>query len=60
MATTPVFLPGRFRVQRKLAGYSPWGQKVSDTTALLSTAQHSKVELDLKIKPKWAGFNLLF
>ena len=29
MATTPVFLPGKFHGQRSLAGYSPWGsQKV--------------------------------
>jgi len=23
--TTPVFLPGEFRGQRRLVGYSPWG-----------------------------------
>ena len=28
--------------QRRLAGYSPWGHKESDTTEQLSTAQHSK------------------
>ena len=28
----PVFLPGEFHGQRKLAGYSPWGCKESDTT----------------------------
>ena len=28
----PVFLPGKFHEQRKLAGYSPWGHKESDTT----------------------------
>ena len=28
----PVFLPGEFRGQRSLAGYSPWGHKESDTT----------------------------
>ena len=26
---TPVFLPGEFHGQRKLAGYSPWGGKES-------------------------------
>ena len=31
MATTPVFLPGKSHGQR-LAGYSPYGQKESDTT----------------------------
>ena len=29
---TPVFLPGEFHGQRRLAGYSPWGRKESDTT----------------------------
>jgi len=29
---TPVFLPGESRGQRSLAGYSPGGQKESDTT----------------------------
>ena len=27
--------------QRSLADYSPWGRKESDTTELLSAAQHS-------------------
>jgi len=30
--STPVFLPGKFRKQRSLAGCSPWGSKESDTT----------------------------
>ena len=29
---TAVFLPGEFHGQGNLAGYSPWGQKESDTT----------------------------
>ena len=29
---TPVFLPGESQGQRRLAGYSPWGPKESDTT----------------------------
>ena len=29
---TPVFLPGEFRGQRSLVGYSPWVFKESDTT----------------------------
>ena len=29
--STPVFSPGEFHGQRSLAGYSPWGQKQSDT-----------------------------
>jgi len=28
----PVFLPGESHGQRKLAGYSPYGHKESDTT----------------------------
>ena len=32
MATIPVFLPGNFRGQRSLAGYSPWGHQESETT----------------------------
>ena len=29
---TPVFLPGESHGQRNLAGYSPWGCKILDTT----------------------------
>ena len=29
---TPVFLPGEFRGQKNLVGYSPWGRKESDVT----------------------------
>ena len=29
---TPVFLPGNFREQRSLAGYSPWGPRELDMT----------------------------
>ena len=29
---TPVFLPGKFHVQRSLAGYSPQGHKELDMT----------------------------
>ena len=36
MATTTVFLPGEFHEQRRLAGYSPWGHKESDTTEQLN------------------------
>ena len=32
---TPVLLPGKFHVQRSLAGYSPWGRKESDMTEQL-------------------------
>ena len=29
---TPVFFPGKYYVQRSLAGYSPWSHKELDTT----------------------------
>ena len=41
MATTPVFLPGKFHGQRSLAGYSPWGCKELNMTEQLSTAQYA-------------------
>ena len=31
---TPVFLPGESHGQRSLEGYSPWGHKELDTTAI--------------------------
>ena len=31
---TPVFWPGEFHGQRRLAGYSPWGHKGSDMAEL--------------------------
>ena len=41
---TPVFLPGEFRGQRSLAGYSSWGRKESDMTEQLNTHRHSQKE----------------
>ena len=38
MAHTPVFSSGKFHEQRSLAGYSPSGQKDSNTTKWLSTS----------------------
>ena len=37
----PVFLPGKFRGQRRLAGHSPWGRKESAMTEWLSTWSYS-------------------
>ena len=37
MASTPVFLPGKSRGQKSLAGYSPRGHKESDMTGRPST-----------------------
>ena len=39
---TPVFLPEKFQGERRLAGYSPWGRKESDTTERLSTTERQK------------------
>ena len=41
----PVFLPGKARGQRSLAGYSPWGHKELDTTEhlTLSLFFHNKI-----------------
>ena len=40
---TPVFLPGEFYGQRRLAGYSSWGHKESDTTERLTLSLTSSV-----------------
>ena len=37
---TPVFLPGEFRGQRNLEGYSPWGCKESDDWVTNTSLQH--------------------
>ena len=34
---TPVFLPGKFRGQRSLVGYSPWGRKESNMSEYMHT-----------------------
>ena len=36
MVPTPVFLPGEFHEQRRLAGYGPWSCKELNTTEQLS------------------------
>ena len=47
----PVFLPGEFRGQRSVVGYSPWGHKESDTTEQL-TLSLSKDVLPVPISRK--------
>ena len=37
----PVFLPGEFHGQRRLAGYSPWGCKELDTTEPLTLTNYT-------------------
>ena len=50
---TPAFLLGKFRGQRSLVGYSPWGHKESDVIVLRTNKykqrlQEFKQELNLK------------
>ena len=40
---TQVFLPGKSRVQRSLAGYNPWGGKESDTPKWMSTHAYTHI-----------------
>ena len=42
---TPVFLPGEFHGQRRLASHSPWGCKESDTTKWLTLSLQFKTVL---------------
>ena len=41
---SPVFLPGKSQGQRRLAGYSPWGHKESDTT------EHARKQLVMQCR----------
>ena len=41
---TPVFLPGEFHGQKRLAGYSPWGRKELDTTERLHSTEAEDVK----------------
>ena len=51
MATTPAFLPGESHGQRSLVGYSPWGCKESDMTAV--TLAHIHVSSYRKTQTFW-------
>ena len=46
--STPVFLPGKFYGQRRLAGYSPWGHKESRTTERL-ISQHTNKRARIQV-----------
>ena len=48
---TPVFLPGKLRGQRSLAGYSPWGCKELDMTEWAHTSTHLVHNLVLCVFP---------
>ena len=57
---TPVFFPGKFHGQRRLAGYSLWGDKESGTTE--QTHTHTAIErniFDIKSYIK-SSFSLMF
>ena len=43
MATTPVFLPGKFHEHRGFMGYSPWGCKEADMTDQLTLPKKTKM-----------------
>ena len=45
--TIPIFLPGKFHVQRSLVGYSPWGRKE------LGMAEHTYTLKDNVRPPPW-------
>ena len=51
MATHSSILPGKFRGQRSLVGYSPWGLKESDKTEKLTLPLLS---LYLECSLRWA------
>ena len=60
---TPVFLPGKLRGQRSLAGYSPWGRKELDTTKHTCThtgRDEGGVKKDIMSSSSWnlAGHNI--
>ena len=50
---TPVFQTGKFHGPKRLAGYSPWGYKESDTTEHTHRVIHMLMEETLDILFKW-------
>ena len=57
MATTPVFLPGKFHGQRSLAGYSPSGHKESNPTSTHRTKDTGNLSWSI-IFPAWLAMSL--
>ena len=49
---TPVFLLAEFHGQRSLVGYSPWGNKESDTTEQLT---HTHTHTHTHVRGAWWG-----
>ena len=56
---TPAFLPGEFHGQRSLAGYSPWGNKKSDTIEWLPNF-HFMTSAVINLYLLLLLFNLMF
>ena len=54
---TPVFLPGEFHGQRRLAGYSPWGHKELGMTEHTHTHSHYCLGLSTFTAEDPPGFN---
>ena len=50
---TPVFLPEEPHGQRSLAGYSPWGRKESDTTAVTEHTHYADIIQTLEMGSSW-------
>ena len=48
---SPVFLPGQFHGQRRLAGYSPWDRKELDMTEQLTLSPYDPMTVLLGIYP---------
>ena len=49
---TPVFLPGEFRGQRSLAGYSPWScERVRHDWMTKQLQQHNKTFILISLTP---------
>ena len=46
---TPVFLPGEFRGQRSLEGYSPWRHKELDVTERLTLSLYFSLLIDTQV-----------
>ena len=53
---TPVFFPGKFHGQRRVAGYSPWN---SDTTERLSTVMSEEVSFQVWVMHSWTHHLLI-
>ena len=46
---TPAFLPGKFRRQRSLVGYSPWGRRVWTRLSFYNQKRNGKAKKEFKL-----------